>query len=59
MRLSDLTRLCAERGVTDPIISLENGDGVPVDPAGVEFGLTFLEDHGPYTYLLLSLPSED
>lgn len=59
MRLSDLNRLCAERGVDDPIISLEDRDGVPVDPADVHFGFTILDGHGTYPYLLLSSPTED
>lgn len=57
MRLSDLTRLCAERGVNDPIISIENQHGVPVDPAEVDFGLV-MADAGPYPCLVLSLPYE-
>lgn len=59
MRLSELNRMCHARGIEDAVIAIENSAGVPVDPAGIDFGVVVLAEHGPYPYLMLTPPAED
>jgi hypothetical protein len=51
MRLSDLVDLYGDK---DPIIALEDSDGVPIDPDDIDEGLIYLAQ-GPYPYICLRL----
>jgi hypothetical protein len=52
MRLSDLVD---SYGHLDPIISVIDHDGIPVDPDDIETGMVLL-DSGPYPYIAFEIP---
>lgn len=58
MRLSDLNRFAADNGLDDPIVCVENADGLPVTPTYVDSGFAVI-DLRPQPYVVLSPPNED